>query len=74
MQATLFTMFLTNWILNMTTDAKPKGKNPFIEAAKAAKLVANNLSIPQSKASQIQQAKYSQRTALNKPSIRRKQG
>ena len=58
----------------MTTESKPKGKNPFIEAAKAAKMVANNLSSPQHTVSQIQQLKRIQRNSSNKPSIRRKQG
>lgn len=51
------------------TDQK-KSKNPFINAANAAKAVANNPKVPGAKASQVQNAKFGNQVAANKPSKR----
>jgi len=47
-----------------------KFKNPFIEAAKAAKAAAGTPNVPGSKAHQIQQAKYGTQVNSNKPARR----
>lgn len=47
-----------------------KSKNPFINAANAAKAAANNPSVPGSKTAQVQQVKYSNQVNTKKPATR----
>ena len=47
-----------------------KSKNPFINAANAAKAAANNPSVPGSKTAQVQQVKYSNQVNSKKPTTR----
>lgn len=47
-----------------------KSKNPFINAANAAKAAANNPSVPNAKATQVQQAKFHNQINSNKPATR----
>jgi hypothetical protein len=50
----------------MSEDAK-KSKNPFINAANAAKAVAANPRVPGTKTAQVQQAKAGPQVSTNKP-------
>lgn len=50
----------------MSEDAK-KSKNPFINAANAAKAVAANPRVPGSKAAQVQRTKAGPQVSTNKP-------
>lgn len=45
-------------------EEKKKFKNPFVEAAKKA---SENRSVPSSKTSQVQQAKFQNKPQVNKP-------
>ena len=47
-----------------------KNKNPFIAAAMAAKQAAENPSVPGSKTSQVQQAKFKNQVQGKKPTTR----
>jgi hypothetical protein len=47
-----------------------KSKNPFINAANAAKAAANNPSVPGSKTTQVQQAKLHNQVQAKKPTTR----
>lgn len=47
-----------------------KSKNPFINAANAAKAAANNSKVPGTKATQVQHAKFGNQIAGNKPTKR----
>ena len=47
-----------------------KSKNPFINAANAAKAAAANPSVPGSKTNQVQQVKYQNQVQGNKPATR----
>ena len=47
-----------------------KSKNPFIAAALAAKQAAGNPSVPGSKTSQVQQAKFHNQVQGKKPTTR----
>jgi hypothetical protein len=53
----------------MTTEPK-KSKNPFINAANAAKAVAGNPSVPGSTAGQVQQIKFKNQVSGKKPTTR----
>ena len=48
-----------------------KSKNPFINAANAAKAAANNPRVPGSTSSKVQQAKFKNQVTLNKPTGRK---
>ena len=48
-----------------------KSKNPFINAANAAKAAANNPRVPGQKTNQVQQAKFKSQTNMNKPTSRK---
>ena len=50
----------------MSEDAK-KSKNPFINAANAAKAVAANPKVPGTKTAQVQKAKAGPQVSTNKP-------
>ena len=50
----------------MSEEAK-KSKNPFINAANAAKAVAANPKVPGTKTSQVQKAKHGPQVSTNKP-------
>jgi hypothetical protein len=47
-----------------------KSKNPFIAAAMAAKAAAGNPKVPGSKTSAVQNAKFGNQVATNKPTKR----
>lgn len=47
-----------------------KSKNPFINAANAAKAAAANPKVPTDKTNQVQNAKFSNQTTSNKPAKR----
>lgn len=47
-----------------------KSKNPFINAANAAKAAANNPSVPGAKTAQVQQVKYHNQINSKKPATR----
>lgn len=47
-----------------------KSKNPFINAANAAKAAAANPKVPGTKTSQVQQAKFGTQVSGNKPAKR----
>lgn len=47
-----------------------KSKNPFINAANAAKAAASNPKVPGAKTAQVQQAKFGNQVAGNKPAKR----
>lgn len=47
-----------------------KSKNPFINAANAAKVAAQNPKVPGAKTAQVQQAKFGSQTNTNKPAKR----
>ena len=47
-----------------------KSKNPFINAANAAKAVAGNPSVPGSKSKQVQQVKFHNQVSGKKPTTR----
>ena len=47
-----------------------KSKNPFINAANAAKAAASNPKIPGAKTAQVQNAKFGNQIAGNKPAKR----
>lgn len=47
-----------------------KSKNPFINAANAAKSAVNNSKVPGAKSAQVQQAKYGNQVSTNKPTKR----
>ena len=47
-----------------------KSKNPFINAANAAKAAAGNPSVPGSKTSEVQKVKYGGQVQINKPARR----
>ena len=47
-----------------------KSKNPFINAANAAKAAASNPKVPGTKTTQVQNAKFGNQVAGNKPSKR----
>ena len=47
-----------------------KSKNPFINAANAAKAAASNPSVPGAKTKQVQQAKFHNQTNSKKPATR----
>lgn len=47
-----------------------KSKNPFINAANAAKAAAANPKVPGAKTAQVQQAKFGNQVSTNKPSKR----
>lgn len=47
-----------------------KSKNPFINAANAAKAAAANPSVPESKTSQVQKVKANNQVKINKPATR----
>lgn len=51
------------------TDEK-KSKNPFINAANAAKTVASNPKVSGAKTAQVQNAKFGNQVQINKPSKR----
>ena len=55
--------------LNNMTEEK-KSKNPFINAANAAKAAAANPKVPGVKTNQVQQAKFGSQTTTNKPAKR----
>jgi hypothetical protein len=48
-----------------------KSKNPFINAANAAKAAANNPKVPGQKTGQVQQAKMKTQVSANKPTSRK---
>jgi hypothetical protein len=48
-----------------------KSKNPFINAANAAKAAANNPKVPGQKTGQVQQAKMKTQVSVNKPTSRK---
>ena len=53
----------------MTDDNK--SKNPFINAANAAKAAANNPRVPGTTTSQVQQAKFKNQVTVSKPTSRK---
>ena len=48
-----------------------KSKNPFINAANAAKAAANNPRVPGAKTNQVQNAKFKNQVTMNKPTSRK---
>jgi hypothetical protein len=48
-----------------------KSKNPFINAANAAKAAASNPKVPGQKTGQVQQAKMKNQVSANKPTSRK---
>jgi hypothetical protein len=52
------------------TEKKPS-KNPFINAANAAKAAAANPRVPGQKTAQVQQAKFKNQVGANKPTSRK---
>ena len=48
-----------------------KSKNPFINAANAAKAAAANPRVPGHKTNQVQQAKFKNQVSMNKPTSRK---
>jgi hypothetical protein len=48
-----------------------KSKNPFINAANAAKAAANNPKVPGQKTNQVQKAKFKNQVSMNKPTSRK---
>jgi hypothetical protein len=48
-----------------------KSKNPFINAANAAKAAAGNPKVPGAKTAQVQQAKFKNQVSTNKPTARK---